>query len=139
MIYASTLAYLVDSNPGRSAGAVSCNSFVRGSLGCILSQVAIPIQNAIGDGGLYSIVAGLLAISTACLLFIAGELLFYGAIDADAADEVANGEKWRRPEHRWPWNQRKDESVGDEDEEKDSARDSSSRVDSPVADVKARQ
>ncbi|KAI9639325.1 major facilitator superfamily domain-containing protein [Dioszegia hungarica] len=122
MIYASTLAYLVDSNPGRSAGAVSCNSFVRGSLGCILSQVAIPIQNAIGDGGLYSIVAGLLAISTACLLFIA-----------------ANGEKWRRPEHRWPWNQRKDESVGDEDEEKDSARDSSSRVDSPVADVKARQ
>jgi hypothetical protein len=73
MIYASTLAYLVDSNPGRSAGAVSCNSFVRGSLGCILSQVAIPIQSAIGDGGLYSIVAGLLAISTTCLLFIAGK------------------------------------------------------------------
>lgn len=74
MIYASTLAYLVDSNPGRSAGAVSCNSFVRGSTACVLSQVAIPIQNAIGEGGLYTIFAGLLALSTGCLLLLAGEL-----------------------------------------------------------------
>ena len=74
IIYAGTLAYLVDSNPGRSAGAVSCNSFVRGSLACVLSQVAIPIQNGIGDGGLYTMFAALLALSCACSALIACEL-----------------------------------------------------------------
>ena len=56
---------------GRSASAVSCNSFVRGSFGCILSQVAIPIQNAIGDGGLYTIVAGLLALASCGIALLA--------------------------------------------------------------------
>jgi hypothetical protein len=49
---------------------VSTNSFFRGISGCILSQVAIPIQKRIGDGGLYSIVAGLLALSSAGILLL---------------------------------------------------------------------
>lgn len=129
MIYASTLAYLVDSNPGRSAGAVSCNSFVRGSLGCILSQVAIPIQEAIGEGGLYSIVAGLLAISTTCLLLIAGEL--HDLCQTASADSSAKGESWRQPEHVWPWNKRKTESITDDEK-------SSTRSPSPVGQTPAR-
>lgn len=58
------------SSQGRSASAVSTNSFFRGISGCILSQVAIPIQKRIGDGGLYSIVAGLLALSSAGILLL---------------------------------------------------------------------
>jgi Na+/melibiose symporter-like transporter len=67
VIYASTLAYLVDANPGRSSSAVACNSFFRGCLACIFSQVALNIRNAIGDGGLYTLFSGLLVIS--CLGF----------------------------------------------------------------------
>ena len=89
LIYASTLAYLVDSNPvsltiispgaakkltyskGRAGAAVSSNSFVRGSLACVMSQIAAPIRDAIGDGGLYTMFAGLLALSSLGIIFIA--------------------------------------------------------------------
>lgn len=70
-VYSSTLAFLVDSNPGRSASAVSCNSFCRGVGACVMSQVAIPIQNAIGDGGLYTLFAGILCLSCAGLTAVA--------------------------------------------------------------------
>ncbi|BEI85444.1 hypothetical protein CcaverHIS002_0508450 [Cutaneotrichosporon cavernicola] len=70
-VYSSTLAYLVDSNPGRSASAVASNSFARGVVACVMSQVAIPIQNAIGDGGLYTLFTGVLAMSCATLILVA--------------------------------------------------------------------
>jgi hypothetical protein len=44
VIYSSTLAYLVDANPGRSSSAVACNSFFRGLFAFIASQVALPIR-----------------------------------------------------------------------------------------------
>lgn len=72
-VYSSTLAYLVDSNPGRSASAVSCNSFCRGAAACVMSQVAIPIQDGIGDGGLYTLFTGILCVSCAGLVLIACE------------------------------------------------------------------
>jgi hypothetical protein len=90
LIYASTLAYLVDVNPvcpqfpsstrlkradeqGRSSAAVSSNSFVRGCLACVMSQIARPIQDAIGDGGLYTIFAGLLTMSSLGIMLVARE------------------------------------------------------------------
>lgn len=69
-VYSSTLAYLVDSNPGRASSAVACNSFMRGAVACVMSQVAIPIQNAIGDGGLYTLFTGVLALSCATLVLV---------------------------------------------------------------------
>jgi hypothetical protein len=44
VIYASTLAYLVDANPGRSSSAIACNSFFRGTFAFVASQVALPIR-----------------------------------------------------------------------------------------------
>ncbi|EJC98039.1 MFS general substrate transporter [Fomitiporia mediterranea MF3/22] len=61
-VYSSTLAYIVDANTGRSTTAVACNSCFRGTLGFAAAEIAVPVQNAIGDGGLYSIWAGLLGI-----------------------------------------------------------------------------
>jgi MFS family permease len=69
-VYSSTLAYLVDSNPGRAASAVACNSFMRGAVACVMSQVAIPIQNGIGDGGLYTLFTGVLGLSCATLVLV---------------------------------------------------------------------
>jgi hypothetical protein len=45
VIYASTLAYLVDANPGRSSSAIACNSFFRGTFAFVASQVALPIRD----------------------------------------------------------------------------------------------
>ncbi|WWC89126.1 uncharacterized protein L201_004044 [Kwoniella dendrophila CBS 6074] len=81
-IYSSTLAYLVDANPGISSSAVSLNSLFRGVMACIMSQIAVPIRNGIGDGGLYTLFSGLLALSCACLVLLAFK-----------------GEKWRMKEN----------------------------------------
>ncbi|KAN0075301.1 Major facilitator superfamily domain containing protein [Tylopilus felleus] len=61
-IFTSTLAYIVDANTGRSSTAVAANSAYRGVLAFIAAEIAIPLQDKIGDGGLYSFWAGLLVI-----------------------------------------------------------------------------
>ena len=43
-IYTSTLAYLVDANPGRSCTAVATNSSFRGTLAFITIMIAVPLQ-----------------------------------------------------------------------------------------------
>lgn len=43
-IYSSTLAYIVDSNVGRSSSAVASNSFFRGLFAFIATEIAVPLQ-----------------------------------------------------------------------------------------------
>ncbi|GBE87222.1 vacuolar DHA amino acid exporter [Sparassis latifolia] len=69
-IYSSTLAYIVDSNVGRSSSAVATNSFFRGLFAFIATEVAVPLQNSIGDGGLYSLWAGLMVVSELLILLV---------------------------------------------------------------------
>ena len=61
-IYSSTLAYIVDANTGRSTTAVACNSCFRGAFAFVSAEVAAPLQDAIGDGGLYSLWGGLMVV-----------------------------------------------------------------------------
>ncbi|KAF9482692.1 MFS general substrate transporter [Pholiota conissans] len=71
-IYSSVLAYIVDANTGRSSSAVSVNSLVRGVAAFIGAEVAIPLQDALGDGGLYTLIAGImLGVDMLILLIIA--------------------------------------------------------------------
>lgn len=69
-IYASALAYIVDANPGRSSEAVATNSCFRGVSAFIFMEAAVPLQNSIGDGGLYSLWAGLLVLCELLLLLV---------------------------------------------------------------------
>jgi len=69
-IYASALAYLVDANPGRSVAATASNSSLRGFAGMIASEIAFPLQQAMGDGGLYMLWAGLLVITELMILLV---------------------------------------------------------------------
>ena len=69
-IYASALAYIVDANPGRSFEAVAMNSCFRGISAFIFMEVAVPLQDSIGDGGLYSLWAGLLVLCELLLLLV---------------------------------------------------------------------
>ncbi|EGN98142.1 hypothetical protein SERLA73DRAFT_55283 [Serpula lacrymans var. lacrymans S7.3] len=77
-IYTSTLAYIVDANKGRSSTAVAANSAFRGGSAFVAAEVAIPLQNAIGDGGLYTLWGGLLIITELLILVV-----------------IYKGEKWR--------------------------------------------
>ena len=85
-MYSCTLAYIVDANVGRSSTAAAVNSVYRGILAFIAIEIAIPLQvnnflwrrlidsplpqNSIGDGGLYTFWAGLLAIVDILILLV---------------------------------------------------------------------
>ncbi|TFK48710.1 MFS general substrate transporter [Heliocybe sulcata] len=69
-IYSSTLAYIVDANVGRSSTAVACNSMFRGIFAFVATEVAVPLDNAIGEGGLYTLWAGLLVVTEALILLV---------------------------------------------------------------------
>ncbi|KAI0632989.1 MFS general substrate transporter [Trametes polyzona] len=69
-IYSSTLAYIVDANSGRSSSAAASNSAFRGLFAFVASEVAVPIQDAIGDGGLYSLWTGLMIVSELLILLV---------------------------------------------------------------------
>ncbi|KAH8082849.1 MFS general substrate transporter [Cristinia sonorae] len=61
-IYSCSLAYMVDANVGRSC--------VRGTFGFVAAEVAVPLQDAIRDGGLYTLWAGLMLVSELLLLLV---------------------------------------------------------------------
>jgi hypothetical protein len=94
-IYASTLAYIVDANVGRSSTAAATNSACRGTGAFVAAEIAVPLQvrlptprwslfssgflqDAIGDGGLYTIWAGLMVVTALLILLV-----------------LYKGEKWR--------------------------------------------
>lgn len=78
-MYSSTLAYIVDANSGRSTAAVASNSAFRGIAGMVASEIAAPLQDAIGDGGLYTIWTGILLFINCMILLV-----------------IAKGGKWRQ-------------------------------------------
>ncbi|KAF8441022.1 major facilitator superfamily domain-containing protein [Boletus edulis BED1] len=69
-IYASTLAYIVDANVGQSSSAVATNSSFRGMSAFIAVEIAVPLQDAIGDGGLYTLWAGLMVLAELMILLV---------------------------------------------------------------------
>ncbi|KAF8652847.1 hypothetical protein AX16_004122 [Volvariella volvacea WC 439] len=70
-IYSSTLAYVVDANVGRSGSAISTNSAFRGISGFVAVQVAVPLQDGLGDGWMYTIWTVILTISSVLILLVA--------------------------------------------------------------------
>jgi hypothetical protein len=69
-IYSSTAAYIVDANPGRSSAAVAMNSFFRGVAAFVLTEAAVPLQESLGDGGLYTLWAGILVLCELVILLV---------------------------------------------------------------------
>ncbi|KAF5362918.1 hypothetical protein D9758_007097 [Tetrapyrgos nigripes] len=63
-VYTSTLAYLVDSNVGRSSTAIALNSAFRGTFAFIVTE------DDLGDGWMYTIMAGLVAISGLLIVLV---------------------------------------------------------------------
>ncbi|KAG7444229.1 MFS general substrate transporter [Guyanagaster necrorhizus] len=76
--YASELAYIVDANVGRSSSAVSLNSSFRGMAAFIGTEIAVPVQDKLGDGWMYTIFAIILLLSGLLVLLV-----------------IKKGEEWR--------------------------------------------
>ncbi|KAK0503697.1 MFS general substrate transporter [Armillaria luteobubalina] len=76
--YASELAYIVDANVGRSSSAVALNSFFRGVAAFIGTEIAVPVQDKLGDGWMYTIFALILLLSGLLVLLV-----------------IKKGEEWR--------------------------------------------
>ena len=53
-VYSSSLAYLVDANPGRASTAIAYNSACRGLTAFVASEIADPLEAAMGTGWLVS-------------------------------------------------------------------------------------
>ncbi|EIW78222.1 vacuolar DHA amino acid exporter [Coniophora puteana RWD-64-598 SS2] len=83
-IYSSTLAYIVDANVGRSSSAVATNSSFRGICAFVAFEVAVPLQDAIGDGGMYTLWAGLMLIAEGVVLLV----LYKGRVWREQAVEA---------------------------------------------------
>ncbi|KAI6166705.1 MFS general substrate transporter [Pisolithus thermaeus] len=88
-IYASTLAYLVDANPGRSCFAVAMNSSFRGTLAFVATEVVVPWQDTLGVGGMYTVFAGVLIIVELLILLVMYEGVSWR--EKCVAAEAANG------------------------------------------------
>ncbi|SJL07197.1 uncharacterized protein ARMOST_10540 [Armillaria ostoyae] len=56
--YASELAYIVDANVGRSSSAVALNSCFRGMAAFIGTEIAVPVQDKLGDGAFSKVLRG---------------------------------------------------------------------------------
>ncbi|KAJ3510410.1 hypothetical protein NLJ89_g4692 [Agrocybe chaxingu] len=69
-IYTSTLAYIVDANSGRSSTAAAANSGFRGIFAFIATELAVPVQDGLGDGWTYTILGGLMALSGSLVLLV---------------------------------------------------------------------
>lgn len=83
--YSVDLSYLVDSNPGRSSGAVAVNSAFRGTLSFIAAEVASPILKAVNNGPFQTGWAVLIALTVIPLFF-----------------SMSRGKQWRHDDWRWP-------------------------------------
>lgn len=70
IVYASTLAYIVDANPGRSTASVAVNSMFRGVLACISSQVSEPVLTKVRHGAFYTGFAILLLLGQSALWLV---------------------------------------------------------------------
>ncbi|KAJ7670507.1 vacuolar DHA amino acid exporter [Mycena rosella] len=68
--YTSTLAYIVDANNGRSSTVVAANSAFRGISAFVAVEVAVPLQDSVGDGWQYTIWAGLLVLVGLLVLLV---------------------------------------------------------------------
>ncbi|KAF8959126.1 major facilitator superfamily domain-containing protein [Flammula alnicola] len=69
-IYSSSLAYVVDANIGRSSTAVAGNSAFRGIFAFMAIEVAVPLQDVLGDGWMYTVWAGVVSLGCLCILLV---------------------------------------------------------------------
>jgi predicted MFS family arabinose efflux permease len=77
IVFATITTYLVDAVPGRSSSAVAMNNLIRNVLACTGAIIGKPVIEAVGNGVMFSILAGICLASSACIWAIMKVLFVY--------------------------------------------------------------
>ncbi|CAX41068.1 uncharacterized multidrug transporter, putative [Candida dubliniensis CD36] len=77
LVIGATVTYLVDSLPGKGATGVALNNLIRQILAAIATFIIEPLLRAIGAGVLFSIIAGILLVSSLVLLYLKKHGAYY--------------------------------------------------------------
>jgi len=96
VIYSCSLTYIVDANVGRSSAAVATNSFFRGIFAFLAVETAVPMQDAIGDGGMYTVWAVIIVVAELLILLV----VWRGAAwreEAERGERISEGNRTVRP------------------------------------------
>ena len=78
IVFTTVTTYLVDAVPGRSSSAVAMNNLIRNILACVGTIIGKPLIEALGNGVLFSILAGVSLASSACIWAIMKVCFFEG-------------------------------------------------------------
>ncbi|KAL6454065.1 QDR3 MFS antiporter QDR3 [Candida maltosa Xu316] len=70
LVIGATVTYLVDTLPGKGATGVALNNLIRQVLGAVATFIVEPLLRAIGAGILFSIITGVLLVSSLVLLYL---------------------------------------------------------------------
>jgi hypothetical protein len=98
IVYASTLAYIVDANPGRSASAIAVNSMFRGVLACISSQVSEDILKKVKNGAFYTGFAIILVLGQLALLLVDRKGQIWRERSKEREEKRDEAQRFRREE-----------------------------------------
>lgn len=67
IVFTTVTTYLIDAVPGRSSSAVAINTLIRNVLACVGAIIGQPLIEALGNGVLFSILAGISLASSGCI------------------------------------------------------------------------
>lgn len=67
IVFTTVTTYLIDAVPGRSSSAVAMNTLIRNVLACTGAIIGQPLIEALGNGILFSILAGISLASSGCI------------------------------------------------------------------------
>lgn len=67
IVFATVTTYLTDAVPGRSSSAVAMHNLIRNIVACIGTIIGKPLIEALGNGILFSILAGICLASSASI------------------------------------------------------------------------
>lgn len=70
LVIGATVTYLVDTLPGKGATGVALNNLIRQILAAIATFIAEPLLRAIGPGVLFSILMGIMTVSSVSLIVL---------------------------------------------------------------------
>lgn len=70
LVIGATVTYLVDTLPGKGATGVALNNLIRMILAAVATFIVEPLLRAIGPGILFSIITGILVVSSLVLVYL---------------------------------------------------------------------
>ncbi|RIB05491.1 major facilitator superfamily domain-containing protein [Gigaspora rosea] len=70
IVFSGSSTYLIDAFPGQSASAIAVNNCFRFTAASIMSLASVPLENVLGTGLLYTLLAIFITLGTSCMVIV---------------------------------------------------------------------